>query len=187
MVLQQGMNFLSGVWCQDTYDSLDASLSLSNLIETNTNYLALSFTWSQWTVDTPGPIYSTDVTPTDAEIESIISLAHSKGVRVMVRPLVDPDWTNPNTAGTWRGEIGRNFTESDWDSWFQSYNSMLTHYAAMSQQWRADEFCVGGELIIASHQTDRWIDTVKQVRALYDGPLLYAANHGNEDSIEWYT
>jgi hypothetical protein len=26
------------------------------------------------------------------------------------------DWTNPNTAGTWRGEIGRHFSAQDWNT-----------------------------------------------------------------------
>lgn len=84
----------------------------------------------------------------------------------MLRPLVDPDWTNPQTRGTWRGMIGANFTESTWDEWFSSYSFMLLKYAKLAQELNADEFSVGGELIIASHQEKHWRALIPKVRAV---------------------
>lgn len=50
----------------------------------------------------------------------------------------------------------------------------------------ADSLCVGMELVVASHQTAYWRDLVAQVKTLYSGPLLYAANHGNENDVTWW-
>lgn len=39
------------------------------------------------------------------------------------------------------------------------------------------------ELIEASHQTSYWRTVVAGIRSRYSGPLLYAANHGNENAV----
>lgn len=82
----------------------------------------------------------------------------------MIRPLVDPDWSNPQTKGTWRGMIGANFTDVQWNTWFQSYTDMILRYARLAQTLGADEFSVGGELITASHQEKYWRELIPKVR-----------------------
>ena len=66
------------------------------------------------------------------------------------------DWSNPNNANTWRGMIGRNFTASDWATWFASYTPFITHFAALAQSIGADSFSVGLELVTASTQEAYW-------------------------------
>jgi hypothetical protein len=82
----------------------------------------------------------------------------------MIRPLVDPDWTNPHVAGTWRGMIGQNFTDVQWTAWFKSYSAFILQFARLAESLHADEFSVGGELITASHQEKYWRELVSQVR-----------------------
>jgi hypothetical protein len=64
--------------------------------------------------------------------------------QAQVRPLVDPDWSNPATRGTWRGMIGTGFTAQQWDAWFVSYTEYILHFARLSTAINADEFSVGG-------------------------------------------
>lgn len=96
------------------------------------------------------------------------------------------DWSNPNVTGTWRGQIGRYFTPSQWDTWFTSYQSYIYQFASLAQTVGADSMCVGMELTVASWQTQHWRDTVAGIRARYSGPLVYAANHGNELKVQWW-
>lgn len=92
----------------------------------------------------------------------------------MVRPLVDPDWSNPHNNGKWRGMIGENFTDSDWATWFESYKQFLNHFAELSEEIGADELCVGGELVTAQLQTSYFRQIIHDVRKRYNGPILYA-------------
>jgi hypothetical protein len=116
-VMVGGFNFLDSEWSSVRYDDPAAQQSLQMIADAKGNYVALTFCWFQWDVDTPGPIYADSSTPTDAQLKSIIDFAHKNGVSVLMRPGVDPDWSNPNTRDTWRGMIGRNFTSSQWDTW----------------------------------------------------------------------
>jgi len=151
------------------------------------NYIALTFCWYQPNVDAVGPIYPrAGVSPQDAEITSILSYAHAHGVSVMMRPCVDPDWSKPGTAGTWRGMIGRYYSAADWATWFAAYQPFLYRYATLAQSLKFDSLCVGMELEMASLQTELWRETVLGVRNRYAGPLLYAANWGNEGNVQWW-
>lgn len=86
-----GINFLNGQWSPDKYNSSRAGQALATLQSTtSTSYVALTFCWFQKSVDIPGPIYRKATSPTDEEIAGIVSLAHSKGISVMMRPGVDP-------------------------------------------------------------------------------------------------
>jgi len=140
----------------------------------------------QWDIFSNSIYPRKGISPTDEEITSIVQLAHSAGAKVMLRPLVDPDWSNPNTKGTWRGRIGLNFTEADWIVWFDSYSKLIIKYATLATTLKADEYSVGGELTIASHQEAHWRKLIANVRKVYKGAILYGANHGNEASIQWW-
>mmetsp|Transcript_14313 Transcript_14313/g.33433 ORF Transcript_14313/g.33433 Transcript_14313/m.33433 type:complete len:350 (-) Transcript_14313:119-1168(-) len=184
---QNGINFLSGQWSPAPYDSPEAETSLTILRNTTeTNYLSLSFAWFQPSVDVPGPIYRGPKTPTDQAIRTVVARARSLGMKAMLRPLVDPDWRNKGTHGTWRGQIGRNFTSAQWAVWFSSYRDMLLHYVQLGVDLQLEQLCIGGELIAASHQEDGWRKLVSEVRTLTHARLMYAANHGNELDVKWF-
>ena len=104
---------------------------------------------------------------TDAAVQAAIDLAHSKGLKVMLKPHVDP------RDGTNRWQIN----PSNRAAWFDSYQSMMTHYAAIAQQNGVDEFSVGCELATMSGSADRgaWLTVINAIKAIYSGPLVYAA------------
>jgi hypothetical protein len=39
---------------------------------------------------------------------------------------------------------------------------------------------------VASHQEQHWRDIIKGVRTRYSGPIMYAANHGNEPDVKFW-
>ena len=61
-------------------------------------------------------------TVTDAGLVSAIDFAHSKGLKIMLKPHVDPQ------DGTNRWAIN----PSDRAAWFNSYQAMITHYATIA-------------------------------------------------------
>ena len=62
-------------------------------------------------------------TPTDASLRTAIAYAHSLGLKVLLKPHIDP------FRSQWRGEIGESFTEPQWATWFANYRAFIVHYA----------------------------------------------------------
>jgi len=184
---QNGMNFLDDEWSPYTYDTPQSLQELTALrASTNADWICLTFCWYQWNISSTDIYPRAGISANDSAITDIVQIAHSMGIKVMVRPLVDPDWSNPQNNGVWRGDIGINFTATEWTAWFDSYNSYIWHFAELAQTIQADEFCVGGELVTAAHQTVYWTDTIAGVRNRYLGPILYSANHGNEHLVKFW-
>jgi hypothetical protein len=133
-------------------------------------------TWFQSSVDSSGPIYPGPRTVTDSEIAAVVKQAHGRGISVLLRPAVDPDWRLPNTSNTWRGEIGRNFTSDQWSEWFSAYSKMITHYALVSAANGIDVFSVGMELSATQSQEALWRSLISKVRFIFKGSLTYGSN-----------
>jgi hypothetical protein len=64
-----------------------------------------------------------------------------------------------------------------WRAWFASYRSFALHYAALAESVGADLYCIGAETrrATAGHEAE-WRALIADVRAVYHGPLTYAAN-----------
>jgi hypothetical protein len=142
-------------------------------------------------------------TSTDDELASIIQYAHSRGLQVIVTPMLDPDWTLPaqnwcrdNSSSTcfWRGELGTFWGDdcspgSQWDAWFSGYTSMLVHYARLSQTLNVESFLISHELQVANmHCADLWYDVLAAVRAVFTGSISAAFESpvlGRLPSVPW--
>ena len=161
--LWRGVHFLAnGFEGKYPYASAEANVSLRQLVSTtNVPAIALSFVWYQNMSDTEirplpggtpsGSLYSNASTPTDDELAATVSLAKDLGLRVVLRPMVDPDWRFHQASRT-RTQIGLHFNETEWDRWFASYGRYLVRYARLGAAWGADAFCIGGELNTAQQQ-----------------------------------
>lgn len=102
-------------------------------------------------------------TSTDKEILTFLQEAQSLGLKVVLSPMLDPDWTLPQQNGCrtvsrkksksnevssggrpgcyWRGEIGQFWPPtpgscvgvSGWEDWHFNYATMILHYAALAE------------------------------------------------------
>ena len=63
----------------------------------------------------------------------------------------------------------------DRGAWFASYTAFISHYAAMAQRLGVEQFAVGSELASISDDRPGWLQVIREVRARYDGTVLYAA------------
>lgn len=91
-----------------------------------------------------------------------------------------------NDPTHWRGETGQSFTDSEWNAWFSSYQDLIDHYAQLAQAHSVDQFCVGTELSASEGRAANWRAVITGVRSRYAGPLIYAANHGDETNVAWW-
>ena len=179
--MQRGISYAT--WWSGDYSHPDADLSLANLASTGANWIGLIVTGHQDTI-TSTTIITTTATPTDADLTHVITEAHGRGLKVMLKPHVDL----LHDEDHWRGQIGEEFTsEAEWAAWFASYQSFVEHYAGLAQTYGADQFCVGTELSATVHRADEWRGVIEGVRDSYSGPITYAANHGSEETrITWW-
>lgn len=104
------------------------------------------------------------------------NLAKEQGISVMLKPHI---WLR-NRDGKWRSDIEMN-SEEEWEQWFCSYSDFILYYAKVAEEGRMEAFCIGTELLIPTTRfPERWIALIKEVRTIYHGKLIYAANFYKE-------
>jgi hypothetical protein len=162
--VQQGGVVLP-TWKTHGYDGTTTTQAISDIAGLGATWIQFTPTWKMATATSSSIDVAWSVT--DAGLLAAIDLAHSKGLKILLKPHVDPQ------DGTNRWEIN----PSDRAAWFKSYQSMITHYATIAQQKGVDEFSVGCELATMSGSTDRsaWLTIINAIKAIYSGPRVYAA------------
>jgi hypothetical protein len=106
-----------------------------------------------------------------ADVLSSIRMAHARGLRVMLVPHL---WVE---SGEWRALIDPK-TDAGWRRWADSYGRFLLEWARVAAEGGADLLSVGVELRswVTGPRAPLFSDLVRQVRAVYTGPLTYSAN-----------
>src|SRR5262245_15616958 len=157
-------------WWFDEYDSAAGGTSRAALRDTGANWMGLLLTWYQQ--DASSNVIARHPDPnkdhSDARIRTALRDAHSRGLRVMLKPHVDA------LNGQWRGD----FNPGNPTAWFQSYTQFVLHYAQIAQEEGVELYCMGTEFktISGAANRDRWIAVINAIRGVYSGPLTYAAN-----------
>lgn len=108
-------------------------------------------------------------------MELLTAEAHRLGMRVMLKPHV------------WRLQGRTGIPDAEARQWLAEYKPFIEHYAEFAARVRADSFCIGTELRGLTQHEPIWREIVAAIRARYKGPLVYAANHGEEfESIRFW-
>ena len=155
-------------WWFDEYTYASATASRNDLAATNANWAAVLVTWYQPNITATTITASGTQTPTDTAVRQAITELHNKGIKVMLKPHVDVN------DGNWRGNIN----PPDIDAWFASYTPFIVKYAQMATDQGVEMLCIGTELktmSVGANQA-RWYAVIDAIRAVYKGPLTYAAN-----------
>jgi hypothetical protein len=122
--------------------------------------------------------------PSGENDESLIMAQHyarAQNMRVMLKPHI---WVGRG----WPGDI-RMATPAAWKIFFDRYERWMRHYAMLAEIHDFDMFCVGVELAQATvgHEQE-WRKMIKRWRELYSGPMVYAANWGQEfESVSFWS
>jgi hypothetical protein len=185
---RKNSNFQKGIaytgYSKDSYEGPGPSLALRELNETNASWVSILVNGYQDNINSTVISRTGDETPTDASLRSIISFAHSIGLKVMLKPHVDLLYDNAH----WRGQIGPNFTPEEWAAWFASYREFILHYARMAAELDVEQFSAGCELdSTVSHEAE-WRQIIADIRIGYKGSLTYADNQveSNPSAVQFW-
>lgn len=164
---------------KETLDSFDEMLK-----RTGANFVILVPNGLQNTPQSEEIDFTSEATVGDEELEEFIDHAHSKKVRVALKPTVNCK------NGTWRAHIC--FFEEDvpcepkWSKWFQAYTSFQCHFAAIAQKKKCEMFLMGCEMVQSEHREKEWRALIKEVRKVYDGLLSYNTDKYQEHNVKWW-
>jgi hypothetical protein len=97
--------------------------------------------------------------------------AHARGLRVLLVPHL---WVE---SGGWRGELDPPSDEG-WRRFAESYRKYVLEWASFAAKQRVDMFSVGVELRswVTTTRAPSFYPILRDIRAVYPGPLTYAAN-----------
>jgi hypothetical protein len=163
-------------WEINGYEGAATAQAVSAITSVGANWIQIVPTWHMATQTSNTIDGSWSVT--DANVLSAIGLAHSQGLKVLLKPHVDP------SDGTNRWQIN----PSNRAAWYSSYRAFITHYAAIAQAKSVEQFSVGCELKTMTTSADRgqWLTVINAVKAQYRGPLVYAANSDEYTNVSFW-
>lgn len=102
-------------------------------------------------------------------IRASIALAHSEGLRVMLKPQV-------YVPGSWTGKIDFD-SDADWSQWESDYEAYLLPMAQLADSLHTELLCIGTEFSISAVKRESWWrNLIRKIRTVYHGKLVYAAN-----------
>lgn len=98
-----------------------------------------------------------------------IRLAKEAGVNVVLKPQV-------YVPGSWTGDLEFN-SEKEWISWESDYTDYILTFVKIAAEMEVPVFCIGTEFKIGARKRETyWRGLIQQVRSIYQGKLIYAAN-----------
>jgi hypothetical protein len=177
---QKGMSF--SAWSSDAFATAESDESLYLLTGTNTEWIAICFSWVQSNTTSDDIHADFERTPTTDSVKHAITVAHGLGLKVILKPMVDT-LEEEKTQGyptVWRGEIQPK------QSWFDSYSIFINSFADVAEKYGVELFCVGCEFKATTGEKQQWEKVISGVRKHYSGPLTYAADWTNYQNIEWW-
>jgi len=183
--------FLKGIsyesWWNGEFNTPESDQTLTQIIRPlGANWIALIVKCNQASFDvTVVDCNTKDATATDDELAHTIKTAHQAGMKVMLKPHIN--LVDPNDATVGRHEINYGSDEAKWQTWFNNYTAMITHYAQVAQDNGAEYFVIGTELSATTGRESDWRKLIAQIRQIYHGPLTYAAlTYIEPETIKWW-
>lgn len=76
--------------------------------------------------------------------------------------------------------------EADWDEWFANYRGFILDYAVMAEEHQIPMLCVGTELEMTSGREEDWRKVISEIRKVYSGKLIYAANFTEFEHVKFW-
>jgi hypothetical protein len=144
-----------------------AQADVSYIKSLHGNALSVSFPFFMHGWNANG-VYTTDRTPSPAQLGLVAKAAHGAGLYMSIRPLLDE--SSLNHAG------GRtHWAPRHAAAWFASYENFIKPYAQMAQKDHIGEFIIGVEFD-KLNGSPYWGKVASYVRKYYHGILGYSDN-----------
>lgn len=176
--LHKGMSF--GYLAKRGYfASPDGLAQVDRMADLGVTWVALMVSVMQETWHSTRMYQDFEFTVEDHELEQIIARFHARGVRVMLKPMVEC------LDSAWRGHIS--FPDGDqqiqgrevrcWEPWFESLRASVEHYGRLAERTNCEMYCIGCELMSAegANHNERWLRVIEATRKVYSGPICYDA------------
>lgn len=126
----------------------------------------------------PTKVYAGAETPTPKVVAHLVSAANARGLRVMVRPIIDEENLRTTKNG-WRGAI----RPKSLGGWFTSYEQAVRPYLQAAGTSSADEFVLATELTSLQPQHARWRALAAWAARIFPGTLSYTFNWDVNDEM----
>ncbi len=179
---QKGMCLAHRHSLEDGYGSENCRKQLEALKAINVTWVSITPFADQAQYNKPTLALDDDPTLSPDRVALVIDQAHEAGMKVLLNPHI---WNN-DFREHWRGEIWME-NEADWKAWWEDYDRYILSYANLAQDKKVDLFCVGSELVAcATGREADWRRLIREVRKVYTGPLIYAANWDEYDKIKFW-
>ncbi len=163
-------------WTAEGYGTPEAGEALAALAATGANTVTIIVTAYQNERRSSAIHVDPLRTPSMGALRSALTVAANLGLEIALKPHVDLE------DGSWRGHI----EPQDPETWFASYRSFIVPLAALAESINAAQFVVGTELAGTLRDRAQWIETIRQVRAAYSGPLVYAASWDEAQRVPFW-
>ena len=111
-------------------------------------------------------------TPSDDELIEIIRYIHSKGIKVMLRPMIECwDGTQRVHVTLPQGEIQPGLAFHYREDWFRNYAAATAHYLRLACKTGCEAYGLDSELNNLVDCSDNWMRIVELARGCYKGHL----------------
>jgi len=153
-------------WTADGYAQPAADASIQAVAATGANTVVIIVTAYQTSPASSAVRTDDPRTPTPASVAQAVTRARALGLSVSIKPHVDLD------DGSWRGHID----PASPTAWFASYREFVLVWAAFAAAHDVAQFVVGTELAGTLPHSGEWEETIRGVRDVFSGELVYAAS-----------
>lgn len=111
--------------------------------------------------------------------KKIINYAKNCDLKIMIKPQI---WM----MGDWVGNFDLE-TEQEWKLWEDSYRTYIMTFAKIAAEEDVEIFCIGTEYKIAAVKREHYFrKLIADIKAIYKGKLVYAANWDNYENIAFW-
>jgi len=162
-------------WDPNAFSTPTSDASIETASDDGCNWIAICV-W-EFQDSAASTVIAPDYNSYSATLQSVanaIERCHELCMKVMLKPMIDC------RSCSWRGEIQPSA------GWFTAYQDFVDRWAQIAADNSVEMFCVGCELRDTTSWSASWRAVIGNTRLIYSGPVVYAANHGNEQSIDWW-
>ena len=187
-------------YCDITIDEL-LDTTLDSMQQSGGDWVIFDNYWSYYSLEPPqiGPFPDRSSggfrDATEEELAAMIEKTHSRNMKFAL--ITELNWDV--MRGEWQGwEQQQEFWEKSakflsqkadeldnpteatnqfWDTWFETYGNFILNQAQIAQKYQADTLVIGKQIdgAVRAGNSQRWKDLIAKVRAVYQGPISYAA------------
>ena len=166
----KGIVYFPAAWGGDSRPEVE--WALQNLfIPTGANWIRLHLECQQETARSTQVTCDESMSISDEIYVQLVKSAHQMGLRVMSEQII---YVANDPEGHWAGDIGKFYTEEKWAEWFESFGTMILHYAELAEKADTDYLVIGSELESTTLRTTEWLDLIQKVRQVYHGRITIA-------------